>query len=160
MPEPDEVISRYSDENALEDGVLVAVSKRDRVTVGVFAFLGEAAPENDGPPPSRWSVPLLEWCRAKTADTKAAALANGFIEAHRGHAQRADEAGDFLVAYLITTNGKLSGFALDETNRKLGRPRNTPREDPPESPAGDPWRKVWLVPNELHGLTLMFPDEY
>lgn len=147
---PDKIISRYSDAEAVADGDLVVVSKRgDRITNGLFAFLSSAAPEGHHPPPSRWQVPLFQWVAAKTADLKAVALGNGFIEGHRDEVVRSEEAGRTLVAHLITNDhGRLAGFSMYQG------------EEPEDLLPHLVSRKVWLLPNECDGITMMFPEEY
>lgn len=140
-----DIISKYTDEDAIDDGQIIAVNKRDRMTNGVFAFLSRAATDLDARPPSCWPVPMLDWFRAKDPDAKAVALAHGFIEENRKAADVPPPA-DFFTAYFITdANGRLTGSL-----RAVG-----------EGVEGGAHKRVWLVPNdETHGLTLMFPSEY
>lgn len=143
-----DIISKYTDTDAIGDGQIIAVNERDRMTNGVFGFLSRAATDLDARPPSRWPVPMLDWFRAKDPDTKAVALAHGFITENRKAADVPPPA-DFFTAYFVTdADGRLTGHAnhpLSEDGRA----------------AGSHYRRVWLVPNdETRGLTLMFPSEY
>ena len=73
-----EVISTYTDGDALEDGFLVPLNKRDRVTRALFDWLCSALPE--GPkPPSNWPVEIMRWFGDKSPEMRAAALAGGLI---------------------------------------------------------------------------------
>jgi hypothetical protein len=103
--ESEEIISRYTDAQALEDGVLVEVScgAVNRVTSAVFYHF--ARPMENSP----------------------------------------DELEAFDITPLTAAIRAVLGVAADE----------------------DGWRQstyegkeLWLVPNEVHGLTLMFPDDY
>jgi hypothetical protein len=103
--ETEEIISRYTDAQALEDGVLVEVScgAVNRVTCAVFYHF--ARPMENSP----------------------------------------DGLEAFETAPLTAVIRAVHGVTPDE----------------------DGWRQstyegkeLWLVPNEVHGLTLMFPDDY
>lgn len=137
-----EVISSYSDREACEDGVLVAIGAKDRVSRAVWDFLFEHAPKG-AKPPNCWPVDLLGWFRAKTVDDKVLAMSSALI---RTHATRAREVydknidGGIFKAYILLDDagaiGELS-LATSFTSKTL-----------------------WLVPNENDGITLMFPEDY
>lgn len=154
LPDDDErlfkdadIISKYTDADAIEDGQIIAVNKHDRMTNGVFAFLSRAATDLDARPPSCWPVPMLDWFRAKDPDTKAVALAHGFIEENRKAADVPPPADLFTAYFLTDANGRLTGY-----QRAAGGGEGLEDET---------HKRVWLVPNdETHGLTLMFPSEY
>lgn len=97
-----EPISVYTDEQALEDGVLVAVTEQDvnRVTRAVFDHF--AKPADDSPEPVYDLTPLLEAIR---------------------HIRRLTPKDGWRT-------GEYQGVML------------------------------WLIPNEVGGLTLMFPEDY
>lgn len=141
--EPDDIIHACTDEDAIEDGFIIAIpNTKDRMTTAVFGFLSEAATTIDGPPPQRWPVPLMDWVGAKEPDGKALALAKGFIEAHRIEALASKPPADFYTAYFLKDqdSGRLIGYC--------------------DQSIGDA-TKVWLVPNpEVGGVTLMFPEDY
>ena len=140
-----EIISSYTDADAINDGQIIAVNDRDRMTNGVFAFLSRAAADLEARPPSCWPVPMLDWFRAKNPDTKAVALAHGFITENRKAADVPPPA-DFFTAYFVTNaDGQLTGYL-----KAVG-----------DGVEGANHKRVWLVPNdETRGLTLMFPSEY
>ncbi len=137
-------ISTYTDGQAVEDGFLVAVTRRDRVTRPVFEYLVQAAPEG-AKPPDRWPVDMMGWFRGKTKDDKALALAVGLINGRGQMARRVYEentAGGIWCAWAAEREDKL--VALSEVE--------------PSSDAGS--RRLWLIPNEIGGMTLMFPEDY
>jgi len=120
-----EVVSTYTDAQAVEDGVLVAISKTDRVTAAAFEYLRESMPVEriaaDLP------VELLDARRDCFAVGKARLwLAENDAEARRVWEQNIDGGIFKLHPNSLTT----------ET------------------------RDLWIVPNEVGGLTLMFPEDY
>jgi hypothetical protein len=118
-----EVISTYTDAQAVEDGFLVAVGNGNRVTAAAWAWLEEVAQEyGGGSPPANWPVSLLLWFGGNVA----LALAVGLIEVNAAAARRIYEEN--------IGGGIWNGEYLGKT--------------------------VWLIPNELDGLTLMFPEDY
>ena len=159
MPPPDELdlIHAYTDENALEDGVIVAITKKHRATNGVFVYQGEHAPEGDNGPPQNWPVPLLEWMAAKTDNQKAMALARGFIEGHTGHAERCN--GDLIVDCITNPQtDKIVSVELDAA--QMGRTAVAIADQQRRHAEGRPGRRMWMLKNECDGYTLMFPEEY
>jgi hypothetical protein len=60
---PDDVISTYTDRQAIEDGILVAINERDRVTRTVWEYLVTKQP-GGSQPPSNWPVAMMGWFRA------------------------------------------------------------------------------------------------
>lgn len=55
---PEDVISTYSDAQAVDDGVLVAVNAKDRVSRAAFEFLAAKTPMISRPP-NKWPVDLM-----------------------------------------------------------------------------------------------------
>jgi hypothetical protein len=163
----EDVISTYTDAQACDDGVLVALNPKDRVTRTVWNWLASKAPKTSKPPDC-WPVEMMGWFRAASiskteaaklivkygrdaqhlfeqiiADRKAAALSRGLISTNR---QRAAEiyrenidGGIFKVFVLSKENGELEG--ITECESKI----NT---------------TLWILPNENGGMTLMFPEDY
>jgi hypothetical protein len=157
-----EVISTYTDAEAVEDGMLVELERCHRATRPLWEYLVEHLP-TDGQPPNRWPVSLLHWFGSAGTDahrqlrTKAALI--GLLGTHGTEARRVDAeniGGGIFTGYIINhpETGVITAFEVDSSNRKLGRPRNTPREDDPHR------RRIWIMPNELGGLTVMFPEDY
>lgn len=162
-----DVISVYTDAQAVDDGVLVAINGRDRVTRSVWQSLIERAPK-DSQPPNRWPVDMTGWFQAtkisKTeaaqliakhgldaqkefekaiAERKALALAKGIISTHARQAKRVfDEELDGGIYKL---------FAATTTGGIFDHLSATPVE---------PSLTLWLLPNENGGTTLMFPEDY
>ena len=162
------VISRYSDQNAVEDGILVAIGPKDRVTRTVWEYLAEKAPSGSKPP-NCWPVEMMGWFQAEKisrqdahkllteygaergqeklnqiiADRKALALSKGLIGQHSRAAVRIYEentdGGIFKIYGLVDLQGKL--FQLD------AQPNGV-------------FCTFWLLPNECGGVTLMFPEDY
>jgi hypothetical protein len=140
------VISKYTDEQACEDGTLVAVTPRDRVTSAVWGFVSEHLGDT---PPFGWPVGLLAWCAIRDDDPepgmrRALAATKGLIDVNRTEATRIYEdniGGGIWDGYIQQgADDVITGF------------------DRTDGPGGD--RRVWLMPNELGGLTLMFPEDY
>ena len=136
--DPDEslfgpVIYSYTDDDAVSDGVLVALDKRDRVTRPVFDWLADNTPLG-AKPPDGWPVEMLGWFGAIGTEAergaKAAALAKGLIGLHGRKAREIYE--------------KNIGGGIWKADL---------------APSGAP-RTLWLLPNELGGMTLMFPEDY
>jgi hypothetical protein len=137
-----EVVSTYSDGQACEDGMLVAINPKDRVSRAVWEYLAEHAPKG-AKPPNNWPVDLMGWFLAKSADDKALAMSSALIRTHAAAAER---------IYSENTDGgifKLFGIydeagVLTELSTATSLIACT----------------FWLVPNENGGITLMFPEDY
>lgn len=167
MFQPEDVISTYTDHEAIEDGVLVPISTRDRVTRSVWEWLVAKAPKGSKPP-NCWPVDMMGWFRAgDVSPTKAAkliakhgleaqkkfelqvmynkalAMSKGLIGTHRDQAQRTyDEnfdGGIYKLYGWVDTAGVLF---------QLGTEPN------------GVFCTFWLLPNENQGITLMFPEDY
>jgi len=164
-----EVISTYTDWQAVEDGLLVAVSLKDRISRAVWEKLCEHAPK-DSQPPNCWPVDLMGWFTASKikkedalkliaqhgaeegqrkfermiADRKTLALAKGILSTHSQQAKRVyDEnigGGIFNLWATLSSQNIFNGLEL--TDRGVVSLR------------------LWLIPNELGGMTLMFPEDY
>lgn len=169
-------ISVYTDRDAIEDGLIVPVSIDDRVTRSVWNFLHENTPLG-AEPPSCWPVEMMGWFRAgeltkakaqrmialhgleaqqqyekQIRDKKALALARGVIGTERTRAKKIYEENIdggihkvFPRVSLVTGEHLITGLAnsLSDT-QGLGPNTYT----------------LWLLPNELGGVTLMFPEDY
>ena len=171
-----EPISVYTDQQAVEDGTLVALNQKDRVTRPVFEYFCKKTP-TDPKPPDHWPVDMFGWFRAgtytkkqrmeaaakhgKDADTyledqarmqRAAALAGGLIGTHAQRARTVYEqnlnGGIFVLFAVVGADGKL--LALAENPPKAEFTNGAVEEN----------RKLWLLPNECGGVTLMFPEDY
>jgi len=147
----DVVISRYTDEQAVDDGVLVKVGPRDRVTRAVWDFFVQHTPLGPQPPPT-WPVDLRRWFGGQGTeaerDTKAAALAVGILAAHGAAARRVYEqnsGGGIWKCRAVVRDGVLARLEVDAEQAR---------------PAGAGGTTLWLMPNELGGLTVLFPEDY
>ena len=137
------VIYSYTDEQAREDGVLVAVTEKDRVTVTLFNFLSEHLVEG---PPSRWPVDMMGYFRAKDGGDRALAATKGLIGTHGREARRIYE--------------KNIGGGIWTATAVIAHDRIVSLEIPAHESALATDATIWLMPNELGGMTLMFRDDY
>lgn len=144
------VISSYTDEQAVDDGVLVEMGDRNRATQAVFSWLKETvALPSWGVPPTNWPVELMMFCaagRAIKAGTeggarvKAEAAIRGLIGSCGPQARRIYEqniGGGVWVRYYEPLAHALL--------------QNDPKSDA---------KRLWMLPNEIGGMTLMFPEDY
>lgn len=167
-----DVIFAYTDKNAVDDGLLVAVGPRDRVTRTLWEALCERAPESSKPP-NRWPVDLMGWFQAENvkkedalkliakygaeegqrklnqiiADRKALALSKGIIGTHARAAVR---------AYELNTDGGIYKLyaVMDKAEKYSELMASLPLE------GSLVYSTFWLLPNENAGVTLMFPEDY
>ena len=143
---PADVISTYSDAEAVDDGMIVALTPIDRVTHAVFCALEEGDRGDAEGPGMNLPVPLMSFIAAKNAKERAVCYAVGLIDSWRGMAERADQATERSIYsghLCFNADGMLVSFT----------------EGPRDPGAGDT-RKVWFVVNELGGVTLMYPSDY
>ena len=131
------VISRYSDEQAVEDGVLVALNATDRVTVNVLAAIAKVA-EDQPKPPNMWPVDLFPFVLAKTAEARALAMIGGLVGTERHNALK--------FAGLVTRYAIYGPHGF----RSLVSQR-------PDDPCT--YQTLYLAPNECGGVTLMLPED-
>ena len=159
-----EPISIYTDNDAVEDGCLVAINAKDRVSRACWEWLAQSTPLGSKPPDC-WPVELMGWFQAgnisqpealkriakhgteaqakferEVRDKKAKALASGLIGTHGTIARRVyenNEGGGIWAGWAVVRDGTLLAF-----NESSGS------------------QKLWLIPNEQNGLTLMFPEDY
>jgi len=163
---PEDVISTYTDAQACDDGVLIALNAKDRMTRTVWEWLAAKAPKTSRPP-ANWPVEMMTWFRAEKisredaqqliakhgkdaqkvlnrimADRKAAALSRGLISANRSlasHVYEHNVGGGIYKVHALENSGHIE--SLTEISSLV----NT---------------TLWLVPNENDGITLMFPEDY
>jgi hypothetical protein len=165
-----EVVSTYTDGQAVEDGVLVSLNEKDRVSRAVWEYLVQHAPKG-AKPPNRWPVDFMGWFQAAKiskvealkliaeygkdeaqkkleriiADRKALAMSSALIRTHDKQARRVyDEnigGGIHKLYAVIDGLGTISGLQED-----LSGPFK--------------FETLWLMPNENGGITLMFPEDY
>jgi hypothetical protein len=175
-------ISTYSDAEAIEDGILVPINRKDRATRPLFTFLAEHAPLGSKPPDC-WPVEMMGWFRAEAMkreealkliaelgkeaaqakfveiirDRKALAMLKGLIGREERTAVRVyenNEGGGIHAIHVATAeDGTIAGIS----------PIEIPRDDKNNlgwKPEGNPTTTVWLIPNENGGITAMFPSDY
>ena len=163
-----EVISSYSTADAVEDGVLVPITKHDLVTRTVWEWLVEHTPMDSQPP--CWPVEMMGWFRAgsvtqkealkyiakygkeaqekyerQVRDNKALALAKGLIGSNARQAMQAEERGDTLMLYAQLRD--VGAYVQKHIIASLGD-KYTPN-----------CQTMYLRPNEVGGVTLMFPED-
>ena len=114
-----EVISTYTDQQAIDDGVLVAIGKENRVTRAVWNMLILRAEHT-------LDASLAPDAFKQRCDAYALHLSDGLVQAHGKEARR---------VYEQNIGGGI--FSLIQFGHKL-----------------------WIIPNEQGGLTLMFPEDY
>lgn len=164
--QPEDVISVYSDADAVEDGVLVAVTKKDRVSRAAFEYLIQHALLTVEPP-QNWPVELMGFIQAdkvskaealkivaehgldaqkefekKVRSNRALALAKGIIGRDASTAKRVHEqniGGGIYTLYPKVQDGKFT---------ELGTRGSKESE------------RFWIVPNEVGGVTLLLPEDY
>jgi hypothetical protein len=150
------VVSVYTDAQAVDDGVLVAINPRDRVTRAVWDYLTRTTPMT-AKPPNRWPVDLMTWFRAPAGDSRdsrALALAKGLIGTYQRQARKVyDEniGGGIFCLYALTKLDQLAELSETEPNDEAHAVNNF---------EGNETSKLWLIPNENGGVTLLFPDDY
>ena len=137
-------ISIYTDQEAVDDGVLVAINdKGDRVTSAVWHWL-ETAMETMKKPPSCWPVDLFTFCAAKNGATRALAMTRGIIDTNRREALRVYneniDGGIFTLCAACDTDDR--PISISKSNDTHGM------------------KRLWFIPNENDGITLMFPEDY
>ncbi len=138
------VISTYTDAQAVEDGVLVKLWDADRCIRAVWEWLCEHLEADQTP--EDWPLSLLACWEASTAAGRALAALGGLIyryeqEARATHEENRD-GGILVLRVLLDERGQIVGL-------RPGKPC-------PEEPS----RRLWLLPNELGGLTVLFPEDY
>jgi len=165
------IVSRYTDREAVEDGLLVPVSTKDRVSRAAWEYLAENAPAG-AKPPDGWPVDMMGWFTAEKvsktdaqkllaehgaeegqkklnqmiADSKALALAKGVIRVNSQTACRVYEEN--------IDGGIWKLFSIQDPAGKIARLQ-------PEDPGKISGKKVlWFLSNENGGITLMFPEDY
>lgn len=161
---PEDVISVYSDSDAVEDGGLVALNSKDRVSRAAFEFLAKHTPMISKPP-SNWPVDLMGWFQSEKMskpealkliakhgkdgvglafeniirDRRAKALASGLLARDGATARRMYEENTDGGIYSIFA--KVENDVITELSLTSGE-------------------KLWILPNENDGLTLMLPSDY
>lgn len=167
------VISTYTDVQACDDGVLIAINAKDRVTRSVWEWLVEKAPKTSQPP-NCWPVDMMGWFGATSikkaeaqkliakhgkdaqklfeqivADRKAAALCRGLIGRDRQQAER---------VFRENTDGGIFKHHAAEISGQIAN--LTPATQSVQATAVTNGKTLWLMPNENDGITLMFPEDY
>jgi len=137
--EAENVAYAYTDEMALDDGVVVAVTRLDRVTGTVLTWL-EQEIETWKSPARNWPVELLKYINADTPLEKALAAIAGLMTVKAPEARKIYEqniGGGIWVRFYDAQKKELTGHEQGVESVRL-----------------------WLMPNEMGGMTLMFPEDY
>src|ERR1035441_10235330 len=135
-------ISTYSDAEAIEDGILVPINRKDRATRALFTFLADNTPLG-AKPPDRWPVEMMGWFRAEAMkreealkliaefgkdgaqekfteiirDRKALAMLKGLIGAEERTARRIydnNEGGGIHKVFVAVTSDGIQGIVPAE----------------------------------------------
>ncbi len=141
----DFVISGYGDDAAVGDGILVPVGKRDRVTRTLWTFMAEGLGEK---PPNQWPVNLMGYVMAKDGNDRALAASGALLDTWDREARRIyDEniGGGIFTLWVDVTSEGIQGIYQERDRTKDER---------------EPMTRLWFIPNELGGMTLMFPEDY
>lgn len=128
----------YGDAEACDDGVLVAITQRDRCTRALFEDLVRYLPEGL---PDRWPVDLFGYLAAAAKNQpglRAEAAIKGLCA--RYSRQRPDQPAPF---WMIRKDSESPITKLSETR--------------PDDGSGV---EIWIVTNELNGLTVMYPSDW
>ncbi len=139
------VISSYGDEQAQEDGILVPVGKKDRVTRTCWEFLAAKLGEK---PPNQWPVNLMGYVMAKDGNDRALAASGALLDTWDREARRIyDEniGGGIFTLWVDVTSEGIQGVYQERDKTADER---------------EPMTRLWFIPNELGGMTLMFPEDY
>ncbi len=138
------LISVYTDEQAVDDGVLVALWGADRATRAVWEWL--CGNLEGGQPPEAWPVALLAWCEAQTPAGRALAALGGLIGTYEPQAR---------ATYEENRDGGIFRLHASLGDRGQVIRLRTGADVPEESS-----RTIWLIPNEVGGMTVLFPEDY
>ena len=169
-----EVISTYRDEQAVDDGLLVPVTKKDRVHRSVWEAFCTRAPKG-AKPPNCWPVDLMGWFTSTKVsptealqliakygategqqklnqiitDRKVRAMSLGIIRTYDKQARKVfDEniGGGILALYAELEGTDFDGAGILASLSAEER--------------GVPALRLWLIPNDAGGVTLLFPEDY
>lgn len=145
---PDDIISTYTDAQAVDDGDLCNVGGGDRVTHGLWAHLVREWPVEGVP--SRWPVPLLRYVKAPTTAAKVMLAAKCIIDDYRQETVSHWKQGEILSAFVVSQHNVIRHFYPGPMEPDLHWTQTACEV-----------RKVWFLPNENNdGVTLMFPEDY
>lgn len=136
------VIYEYGDAEAVDDGMLVPITKRDRCARGLFEDLCRFLPSS---PPNRWPVSLFDYI-AGSSKNSAALLAVGACKGligRNGPVLLADRDASPLALWMIRADAESPITALAESE-----------------PADNSGVQIWLAANELGGITIMYPSDW
>jgi len=131
-------IYAYTDETAVEDGFLVPLNNRDRITRAAYVALAKAA-EFQTNPPNYWTVDLFGYCRAKTGEARALAMAGGLVDVNRHTVER--------------DGGPLAFYAIRSATGYV----RLVEVEPADAATFDTY---WLEANERGGVTVMLPGDH
>lgn len=133
-----DVISTYTDQEAVNDGVLVSLGSKDRVTSTVYHFLLARVSKRV---PLQW--PLEP--HAKSAyevisdpDMRVLMLCTALVRHYGPIAKKVYDDGNLWHAYLDASGSDINAIR----------------------PGTKEGLQLWIMPNELGGLTIMFPEDY
>jgi hypothetical protein len=129
-------IVAYTDQQAIADGDLVALDAVDRVSRAVWDFLTSHITSRTVP--HNWPMSNEQAAKYPYSLAKAKLLCVGLIDKYRE------------AAKILHDNDSQWFAAIDHTNDQILGLR----------PGVGGLSNLWLTPNELGGMTLMFPSGY
>jgi len=129
----------YGDGQAVEDGVLARITIKDRATAAVWRMVQSAVEERP------------------TDHGNTLAIIQSWIDANQ---ERAHSVWDNNIDGGVLKLRKVpSTLEVEQTEMRLGYTEKDFRVIP--VPVGEARKDdMWLIPNELGGVTLMFPSDY
>lgn len=165
-----EPISTYSAQQAVEDGVLVAITRHDAVTRTAWEWIKDRVPL-DAQPPNCWPVNLMGWFQAGDISPLAARkmIAKRGLEAQKEYEQKVRHDKTLALTQGLISRESQIAIRKEEQGggihtlyirlRDIGK--NTQQHilaslDDTETPN---CQTVYLRPNECGGVTLMFPED-
>jgi hypothetical protein len=136
------IIDAYADAEACDDGILVPITKRDRCTRALFEDLARDLPET---PPNRWPVSLFEYIAGNAKNVpalRAVAACKGVLDQQRPLLAAHEGASPVPMWMILGSDRVILG--LSDTR--------------PE--ADNAGCEIWVAPNEMGGLTVMYPSDW
>lgn len=131
-----QTVVAYTDQQAIAEGELVALDAVDRVSRAVWDFLTNHITSRNVP--HNWPMSTEQAAKYPYSLAKAKLLCAGLINQYRE------------AAKILKDNDSQWFAALDHTNDQILGLR----------PGSAGMATLWLSPNELGGMTLMFPSDY
>jgi hypothetical protein len=148
-----ELISTYTDAEAVEDGNLIEINDKDRATRAVWDFALNTVPEGLWPPREN-AKPASEPDAEAVVAQRVLDMCRHIVEDYGPEATRVyreNVGGGIWKGKLLVVGKKIVALA----------PWPASEDWPEETGNVDLWhRSLWLLPNEIGGMTLMLTEDY